>query len=77
MLDSVNLERMGIPSVVVVVEQFLGAAKANARAQGMPDLAMVVVPQDYLVEDDAQVRAVLEPVVDELLERLYVDPLSR
>lgn len=77
MLDSVNLERMGIPSVVVVVEQFLGAAKANAWAQGMPDLAMVVVPQDYLVEDDAQVRAVLEPVVDELLERLYVDPLSR
>jgi hypothetical protein len=76
-LDSVNLERMGIPSVVVVVEQFLGAAKANARAQGMPDLAMVVIPQDYLVEGDAQVRAVLEPVVDELLERLYVDPLSR
>ncbi len=77
MLDSVNLERMGIPSVVVVVEQFLAAAKANARAQGMPDLAMVVIPQDYLVEDDAQVRAVLEPVVDELLERLYVEPLSR
>ncbi len=77
MLDSVNLERMGIPSVVVVVEQFLGAAKANARAQGMPDLAMVVIPQDYLVEDDAQVRAVLEPVVDELLALLYVDPLSR
>ncbi len=77
MLDSVNLERMGIPSVVVVVEQFLAAAKANARAQGMPDLAMVVVPQDYLVEDDAQVRAVLEPVVDELLERLFVGPLSR
>jgi hypothetical protein len=76
-LDSVNLERMGIPSVVVVVEQFLAAAKANARAQGMPDLAMVVVPQDYLVEDDAQVRAVLEPVVDELLERLFVGPLSR
>jgi hypothetical protein len=76
-LDSVNLERMGIPSVVVVVEQFLAAAKANARAQGMPDLAMVVIPQDYLVEDDAQVRAVLEPVVDELLERLYVEPLSR
>ncbi len=76
MLDSVNLERMGIPSVVVVVEQFLGAAKANARAQGMPDLAMVVIPQDYLVEDDAQVRAVLEPVVDELLARLYVGPIS-
>jgi hypothetical protein len=71
-LDTVNLERMGIPSVVIVTEPFVAAARANARAQGMPDIAMVVVPHDYLVEDDAQVRAKLAPVVDEILERLYV-----
>ncbi len=72
MLDSVNLERMGIPSVVVVTEPFVVAAKATACAQGLPDLAMVVVPHDYLVEDAQQVRAKLEPVVDDILERLYV-----
>lgn len=72
MLDSVNLERMGIPSVVVVVEQFVAAAKANARAQGMPDLAMVVVPHDYLVEDALDVRAKVEPLVDVVLDQLYV-----
>jgi hypothetical protein len=48
------------------------AAKATARAQGMPDLAMVVVPHDYLVEDGEQVRSKLEPVIDEILERLFV-----
>jgi len=64
---------MGIPSVVVVVEQFVAAAKANARAQGMPDLAMVVIEQDYLVEDDARARSRLEPLVGQILERLYVD----
>ena len=74
MLDAVNLERMGVPAIVVVTEPFVAAAKANARAQGMPDLAMVVVPHDYLVEDDAQVRAKLEPLVDEILTRLYVRP---
>ncbi len=74
MLDSVNLERMGIPSVVVVVEQFLVAARANAQAQGMPDLAMVVVAQDYLGEDEAEVRAKLEPLVSQIVERLYVEP---
>ena len=72
MLDTVNLERMGIPSVVIVTEPFVAAAKANARAQGMPDIAMVVIPHDYLVEDDVQVQARLEPVIDEILERLYV-----
>ena len=72
MLDTVNLERMGIPSVVIVTEPFVAAARANARAQGMPDIAMVVVPHDYLVEDDAQVRAKLAPVIDEILERLYM-----
>ncbi|MEI8000088.1 MAG: hypothetical protein WCI50_01945 [Actinomycetes bacterium] len=74
MLDAVNLERRGIPAVVVVVEQFVEAAKANARAQGMPDLAMVVIPQDYLVEDETRVRATVEPLVGEMLERLFVAP---
>jgi hypothetical protein len=71
-LDSVNLERMGIPSVVIVTEPFVKAAMANARVQGMPDLAMVVIPHDYLVEDEEQVRAKVGPVLDEILERLYV-----
>ena len=75
MLDSVNLERMGIPSVVVVGEQFVAAARANARAMGMPDLPYVVVSDnDYLVEDDARVRAKLEPLVDLIMERLFVAP---
>jgi hypothetical protein len=73
-LDSVNLERMGIPSVVVVGEQFVAAAKANARAQGMPDLAFVVLTNnDYLVEDDDRVRGKLEPLVVQILERLYIE----
>jgi hypothetical protein len=74
-LDSVNLERMGIPSVVVVGEQFVAAAKANARAMGMPDVSFVVLSQnDYLVEDDERVHAKLEPLVEQILERLFVAP---
>lgn len=72
MLDSVHLERMGIPSVVVVVQQFVTAARAIARAQGIPDLPMVVVPQDYLGEEDATVRDRMESVLDEILGVLYV-----
>jgi hypothetical protein len=38
----------------------------------MPDLAMVVVPHDYLVQDDQHVSAKLEPLVGDILDRLYV-----
>jgi hypothetical protein len=73
-LDTVNLERMGVPSVVVVTEPFVAAAKANARAAGMPDIAMVIVPHDYLVEDEQQIRAKLEPLLGDILGRLFVEP---
>jgi hypothetical protein len=65
---------MGIPSVVVVTEPFVAAAKATARSQGLPDLALVVIPHDYLVEDEDRVRARVEPVVDAIVQRLYVRP---
>ena len=72
MLDSVHLEQMGIPSVVVVTEPFAAAAQVNARVQGMPDLPMIVVPHDYLQEDDAQVREKVAPIVGDILGRLFV-----
>lgn len=74
MLDAVHLERMGVPAALVVTEPFLRAAKANAAAHGLPDLPMVVVPHDYLVEDDTVVRRKIEAIVDEVLERLFVRP---
>lgn len=72
MLDSVHLEQMGIPSVVIVTEPFVKAARVNARVQGMPDLPMIVIPHDYLEEDEARVRAKVAPLVGDILERLFV-----
>jgi hypothetical protein len=71
-LDSVHLEQMGIPSVVIVTAPFAEAAKVNARVQGMPDLPMIVIPHDYLEEHNAQVRAKVAPLVGGILERLFV-----
>lgn len=72
MLDAVNVERMGIPAVVVVTEPFVDAAVANARAQGMADLSMVIVPHDYLEEDEPAIEAKLEPRLDELVHKLFI-----
>jgi hypothetical protein len=70
-LDSANLEKLGIPSVTVVTEPFVPAARAVARSQGLPDLPLVVVPHDYLEEDDEQIRAKLAPVLDQVLQALF------
>ena len=71
MLDSANLEKLGIPSVTVVTEPFVPAARAVARSQGLPDLPLVVVPHDYLEEDDDRIRAKLTPVLDQVLRGLF------
>ena len=68
MLDHVNLERMGIPAVTFVTEPFESAARTHADVHGMPDLPLIIVPQDYLagVSDDtviARDQAVFDAVV--------------
>jgi len=72
-LDAVALEQRGIPTVTFVTEPFVGAAQAVARSQGFADLPLVVIPHDYLVEDDAALAARLEAVLPEVLAGLVTD----
>ena len=72
MLDAVNLERLGIPTVTVVTEPFTTAADTVARSLGMPDVPRVVVPHDYLSEDTDAIAKKLDPLLDEIIDRLLV-----
>ena len=74
MLDAVALEQRGIPTVTFVTEPFAPAARAVARAQGLPELPLVVIPHDYLVETDTEVAARLQPVFDALCAALGGPP---
>lgn len=68
MLDHANLERRGIPTVTIVTEPFESAARTHAAIHGMPDLPLIVVPQDYLVEEsDDAVIARDQPVFDRIV----------
>ena len=72
MLDAVNLERLGIPTVTVVTEPFTVAADTVARSLGMPDVPRVVIPHDYLSEDADAIAKKLEPLLEEILDRLLI-----
>ena len=45
MRDAVELEKRGIPSVIITEGIFQAAAQSLARTLGLPDLPLVVVPQ--------------------------------
>ena len=72
MLDAVNLERLGIPTVTVVTEPFTVAADTVARSLGLPDVPRVVIPHDYLSEDNDAIAKKLEPLLDEIVDRLLI-----
>ena len=73
MLDAVALEQRGIPTVTFVTEPFIGAARAVARSLGLPDLPLVVIPHDNLVEDDAALEARLESVYLQVVAAIVTD----
>lgn len=42
--DVVRLEDRGCPSVLICTDVFLATARAHARALGMPEMAVVAIP---------------------------------
>lgn len=69
MSDHVRLERLGIPTVTVVLDVFAPAARAHAAIHGHPDLPLVVVPRTFLDDPDderiyARDRAVFDAILD-------------
>ena len=76
MLDAVNLEALGIPTVTFVTEPFVAAARAHMDVLGV-DVPIVVVPSDYLPEADDAVAARVAAVFDDVLAGLTAARLAR
>jgi hypothetical protein len=70
--DSVELEKRGIPVVLVITEPFIETARAAAAMAGMPDYSFVVIPHPLSRLDRIQIRGRAEASADAVLRRLLV-----
>lgn len=63
-------ERVGIPAVVVVTAVFENLARTAARAQGYPDLRLLVLPHPMETRPESEVRTIVRDHLDTLLSHL-------
>ena len=69
MHDIADLEARGLPSVFVASTEFAIAADAQARALGV-DTAHVLVPHPIQDRTDAEMQALADDAVDEIIEAI-------
>jgi hypothetical protein len=68
--DGVNLARRGIPAVALVTTEFRAQGDFVARSVGMPDVPRVILPHPVAGSGRANLRAVAESCLDEVLAAL-------
>ena len=68
--DVLGLEQLKRPSVLVATEVFAAAAAEQAALLGAPSLRRVLVDHPIQDRTDAEVRALAQGAVDELLGAL-------
>lgn len=69
----VNLEGLGIPSVMVASDQFVDAAEIQAKALGA-DPARIFVPHPIQDRTDDEIRALADSVFDAVRAALLAQP---
>ncbi|MBI3247547.1 MAG: hypothetical protein HYZ50_13675 [Deltaproteobacteria bacterium] len=68
--DVVFLEEQGIPTVNVTTTEFIGAARAQCTALGMPDYEPILVQHPIQPKTKDEVRALADQVLDQIIAKL-------
>ena len=73
MHDIDDLERRGLPGVVVASDPFRDAAKAQSEALGL-DVATAFTPHPVQDRTDAEMHAMADDVVDSVIAAITTAP---
>ena len=68
MRDGINLERAGVPAIVISHDVFEKAAQAQSKALGLAELRLIVYDQPKGEAEDVEGATAARSVVDQLLE---------
>jgi hypothetical protein len=68
--DTVYFEINHIPSVFIASSEFVGAAEAQSKSLGMPDVNRVFVPHPIQDATDDEMRERADEVVDQVIAAL-------
>jgi hypothetical protein len=69
-LDGINIERKGVPAVIIVHERFSEAAKTNAMLMKMPKAKVVVVVEGTGTQTAEEQRKKIDGVWPQILKGL-------
>ncbi len=72
MRDGISIARLGIPAVALVTEDFWPQGDFVARSLGMPAVPRVRLPHPVAGTGSANLRAVADRIVDEVIGALSV-----
>ncbi|MFQ6026386.1 MAG: hypothetical protein ACE5Q6_02600 [Dehalococcoidia bacterium] len=70
MRDGINLERVGVPAIVVSHEVFEKAARAQSQALGLAELRLIIYPQPKGIEHEVEGAESARIITDQLLTLL-------
>ena len=76
MRDGINLARLDIPVVALVTEDFWAQGDFVAESLGMPDVPRVKLPHPVAGTGEANLAAVAQQIVDEIVAQLKQDNAS-
>ena len=76
MRDGISIAKLGIPAVALVTEDFWAQGDFVAQSLGMPAAPRVKLPHPVAGTGSANLRAVAERIVDEIVSVLSVRPAA-
>jgi hypothetical protein len=69
--DMIEIEKAGVPSVMITAREFIDDASLSMSAYGMPDLPTAVFDGiEFTSSPDEEIISLIEPILEEILEKL-------
>jgi hypothetical protein len=73
-LDAVDAERLGVPTLTIIEEKFARAARLHSRVHGLPDLPLIIEPTPGTPDFDPVAFAELHV---EAIRAAFLQPLLK